>query len=107
MQPGGSFLRALNAAGAGAGTTRYFALASDYEPPSRAFREWALDHLADALFAKAGNDLVVPTEGVFSANGSPRFPIADRHVFADADGVAHTGYFAAEATARKLLEWLA
>jgi hypothetical protein len=106
MQPGGPFLRALNAAGAGTGTTRYFALASDYEPPGRAFRDWVLDHLADALFAKAGNDLVVPTEGVYSANGSPRFPIADRHVFSDGDGVAHTGYFAAEPTARKLLEWL-
>lgn len=107
MQPGGTFLRALNATGAGAGTARYFALSSDYEPPGRAFREWALDHLADALFAKAGNDLVVPTEGVYSANGSPRFPIADRHVFAHADGVAHTSYFASEETARKLLEWLA
>lgn len=105
MRPGGSFLRSLNALSSG--TARHFALASDYEPTSPAFREWAVDHLADAVFAKAGNDLVVPTEGVYAANGAAHFPIAERHVFAPTDGVAHTGYFASAQTAGKLLGWLA
>jgi pimeloyl-ACP methyl ester carboxylesterase len=103
MTPRGTFLDHLNATAPGA---RYFALASDYEPITPALREWVRNRLTDSLFAHAANDLVVPTDGVYSANGAAGFPIADRHVFGPTDGVAHSGYFTSAIGASKLLEWL-
>lgn len=59
-------------------------------------------HLADALIDRVftldgkdlANDLVVPTDGVFAANGHPSFPIADPLLYDAADGVWHTAFFA-------------
>lgn len=106
MTPGGTFLNHLNATVPAAGGAHYFALASDYEPPTPALREWARNRLTDSLFAHAANDLVVPTDGVYSANGAAGFPIADRHVFGSTDGIAHSGYFTSAIAAGRLLQWL-
>jgi hypothetical protein len=105
MRPDSPFLRALNNPGA-AGSASYHALASDYEPATRASRDWLQDRAAGHLFGEASNDLVVPTAGVYDDNGSPCFPIHDRHVFRPTDRVAHNGYFTERAGTDKLLGWL-
>src|SRR5690606_11991236 len=75
MSPGGKFLEALNAAPRS--NTRYYALAADYEPASDSgLAIYARDTLHDLLF-RAENDLIVPTSGVWDANGSEHFPIED------------------------------
>jgi hypothetical protein len=43
---------------------------------------------------EVANDLVVPTDGVFAANGHPSFPIADPLRYDAADGIWHTAFFA-------------
>ena len=104
MQPGGAFAKGLNA-GDRAGETRYFALASDYAPGAPGLRAMLQDRLMDKVFG-AGNDLVVPTDGVFAANGSGYFPIEDRAVFSGAEGVAHTTFFESRAARDTIMRWL-
>jgi len=60
----------------------------------------------DKVFKGAPNDLVVPTEGVFAANGSGYFPIEGQVVFDAADGVAHTGFFQYPRTTTQMDTWL-
>ncbi len=103
MLPTGEFLRSLNQGGPG--DARYFALASNYEPRDSGWKDYAVDHLMDKIFKQA-NDLVVPTAGVFAANGSGRFPIQARHVFSQDDAVAHTTFFEQATTRAKMIEWL-
>jgi hypothetical protein len=105
MRPGGDFATWLNAAGTSGGETRYFSLSSNFTPNEPGLRELAADRLMDRIF-KAANDLVVPTESVFSPNGSSSFPIKQRFVFEGSDGVGHTGYFANRDAREKILEWL-
>jgi caspase domain-containing protein len=105
MVPDGDFQKWLNAGPAPVGTT-YCALAADYEPTIPALADFARDWVMDKVFAKLGNDLVVPTDGVFAENGAGLFPIDDRHVFAKEDGVAHTRFFADRTTQDKLVSWL-
>ena len=85
--------------------TRYFALASNFTPSEPGLKQLAMDRLMDRVF-KAGNDLVVPTEGVFADNGSKYFPIEQRFVFQGSDGIAHTGFFANRGARDKIMEWL-
>jgi hypothetical protein len=103
MRPGGDFGKWLNAGPKGG--TRYFALASDFTPGEPGLRQFAMDRLMDRVF-KAGNDLVVPTDGVFAENGSGFFPIEDRLVFRGKDAVAHTGFFGNAGARDKIVEWL-
>ncbi len=103
MRPGGDFLSALNEGGQADGT--YFALASNYEPQG-GLRAFAKDGVMDFVFAKAHNDLVVPTDGVSAANGSGRFPITQLEAFAEADGIHHSGYFANPRAGERILGWL-
>jgi hypothetical protein len=103
MRPGGDFATWLNAGPRS--ETRYFALSSDFTPGEPGLRQLAADRLMDRIF-KAANDLVVPTEGVFSANGSECFPIEERLVFKGPGAVAHTGYFASRVTRDQMMEWL-
>ncbi len=105
MRPGGEFAKWLNA-GARAGETRYFALASDFAPGEAGLKQYAMDRLMDKIFT-AANDLVVPTDGVFAENGSGFFPIEEKFVFQGSDAVAHSGYFANRGAREKILEWLA
>jgi hypothetical protein len=110
MRPDGEFLSALNASG---GTAReYFAVASNYRPDDRGLRALVsgiADNLVDRLFGAAGNDLVVPTDGVFQRNGNTSFPLATDKtlLFKPEDGVMHTHMFEQAAVSEKLLSWLA
>jgi hypothetical protein len=103
MCPGGDFATWLNAGPRS--ETRYFALSSDFTPGEPGLRQLAADRLMDRIF-KAANDLVVPTDGVFSANGSACFPIEERLVFKGPGAVAHTGYFASRPARDRMMEWL-
>ncbi|MCY2991033.1 MAG: caspase family protein [Planctomycetota bacterium] len=87
MRPGGPFQQWLNQGPRG--QAQYYALASNFEPANPGWKDFAKNRLMDCVFQQ-DNDLVVPTAGVFENNGSPMFPIADRHVFPPADAVSHT-----------------
>jgi hypothetical protein len=103
MRPGGDFGKWLNIGPKG--DSRYFALASNFTPREPGLRQLAVDRLMDKIF-KAANDLVVPTDGVFSSNGSGCFPIDHKVVFQGTDGIAHTGYFGSRAAREQIREWL-
>jgi len=105
MVPDGTFQKWLNAGPAPQGTT-YCALAADYEPSAPALKSFLTDGVMDTIFRALGNDLVVPTDGVFAKNGAGLFPIESRHVFAKEEGVVHTKFFANRTTQEKLLTWL-
>lgn len=83
----------------------YGAAAANFEPQPGRDNGWliarfgrAADALMDRVFTLDGealaNDLVVPTDGVFAANGHPSFPIAEPLLYEAADGVWHTAFFA-------------
>ena len=103
MRPDGPFLRAWLNQGRG-GDASYHAVAADYEPADPGLAAWARDGTMDRIFGRAGNDLVVPTLGVYDGNGAGCFPIAEPLVLAE--GVHHNGFFASAAARDKLLEWL-
>jgi hypothetical protein len=67
------------------------------------------DLLLDTVFGEAGNDLVVPTDGVFQTNGSSRFPLDAGRVllFEPREGVSHTTLFQHDKVSQRLLAWLA
>lgn len=101
---------------------RYFALASDFEPTDPGLKGFLFDKVADRIFSTAGNDLVVPTSGVWDrrrseAGGGKRgadgadgalFPIPEpqRHVFDGINAVNHCGYFADALAREKIMGWL-
>jgi len=105
MQPDGEFGTWLNS-GERARDTQYFALASNFSPTQASLMQLATDKLMDKVFKGAHNDLVVPTDGVYAANGSGYFPIADEVVFGAGDGVAHTGFFQYPKTTGLIATWL-
>lgn len=110
MCPGGTYLKSLEG-GQKAGAT-YFAITADFDasaqPATAPLTSLIKDALMDRIFAKAANDLVVPTEGVFAPNGNPSFPIdpVSRLEIASSAGVVHTTYFASPDARRKMKEWL-
>ena len=104
MLPGGSFLHGFDTAPKGGST--YHALTSDYEPTAPGLKDWAVNRLTDKIFQKAANDLVVPTLGVYEANGSSCFPIPNPHVFPPERGISHSGYFADPEAQELILGWL-
>jgi hypothetical protein len=105
MNPEREFLDKLN--GANRTATRYFAAAANYEPPDgSALLRIARNAGTDLVFGSAQNDLVVPTEGVFTVPGAGTFPIAEPLVFDRGHAVDHSGYWAKPDFTRKLLEWL-
>jgi hypothetical protein len=55
---------------------------------------------------KGANDFVVPTEGVFAANGSGFFPVDERLVLEGVEAVAHTAYFADARVRDGIFAWL-
>lgn len=105
MTPGGAYLGGFLNTGP-AVPSRYMAVASNYEPVQPGLKEFAKDHLMDHVFGQKQNDLVVPTRGVFEAEGAGAFPITERLVLGDSEGVAHSGYFAHAEVRKKLGEWL-
>jgi hypothetical protein len=103
MAPGGDFLRWLNAPAQAA--PEYSALAGDFEPVDAGWKLWARNRLLDSIF-EAGNDLVVPTEGVYAANGSSLFPIERRFTFGRGDGISHSAFFPERRAQERILSWL-
>jgi hypothetical protein len=102
MRPGGPFLAWLNQGAKG--EPAYYALASNYEPTSFGLSMFK-DRIMDRIFG-ADNDLVVPTAGVYDANGSACFPIADRLVLGPEDGVTHGGFFSNAKAMDQMRAWL-
>lgn len=102
MDPAGDYLRALNQ-GAGRHDGSVYAVASDFEPTgSASLAVRALNFMADPMFG-SGNDLVVPTDGVYRAGGYT----VDQHVVVPmASGISHGTYFADAGVRRILAEWL-
>jgi pimeloyl-ACP methyl ester carboxylesterase len=109
MNPEGSFIPRLNIQVNP--PPDYFAIAADYEPTDAGLRGlvWgAADIALDTIFKSAGNDLVVPTDGVFSLNGGTGFPVRDDRLLklGTAEGVMHTTLFAHPVVNERLLQWL-
>jgi hypothetical protein len=104
MVPNGGFLTRLNTSPVGA--DKYFALASDYTPTDPGLKAWAANRLLDRVFQRAANDLVVPMLGVYDKNGCGYFPIAEKLVYGQGDGISHTTYFGEPRTQERILGWL-
>ena len=104
MRPNGDFARWLNT-GDRVGDTQYFAVASNVTPADPGLRHFALSQGLNRVL-NGPNDFVVPTDGVFAANGSGFFPITDRLVLEGAHAAAHTKYFDDPRVRRRILEWL-
>jgi hypothetical protein len=106
MNPEGSFLtETLNTPGEAAAT--YFAAAANFEPPNGSkLLRIARDHATDLVFGDVDNDLVVPTEGVFTVPTAGTFPVADPLVFAAADAVDHSGFWTRPELDERLATWL-
>lgn len=106
MDPAGAFLtKVLNVGGACDAT--YFAVASNYQPPTGStLLTIARNAGTDLVFGQDRNDLVVPTEGVFTVPGAGKFPIAEPLVFDGPDAVDHGGYWTQPRFAERLPAWL-
>ncbi|GAB6192612.1 hypothetical protein JCM39068_23610 [Desulfocastanea catecholica] len=89
-------------------TTAYRALAANFEPsPGTPLGRYARDHLTDQVFMLEPNDLVVPTKGVYTANGATGFPIEEIVTFfAPADAVDHSGFWTKPAILEAFDRWL-
>jgi hypothetical protein len=107
-EPKGYIAKVLNKNPAFDETIRYAAATANYEPvsgKSSLINGTFADGLMDRVFGTA-NDLVVPTEGVFAANGYRAFPIQKRLVYGPQDGVWHTDFFGHPRTLRAIFEHL-
>lgn len=91
-------------------SANYASAAADYEPdPERDngfFTGKFADVIIDRVFEKSENDIVVPRDGVFHANGHPSFPITRNLVFAANDHVWHSGFFAEPRALTHIKEFL-
>ncbi|RAG81552.1 hypothetical protein DN069_32375 [Streptacidiphilus pinicola] len=102
MDPASPTLTALNATPVPPACTVH-AVASNYDPrPDAALPIRALNALVDRLF-NTGNDLVVPTDGVFQASS---YTVPDPVVLQARDAVAHSDYFQFAEVRKNLLTWL-
>lgn len=106
MNPSNGYIRD-NLNKGGAIDTVYRSIAANFEPTRPSFKPWAKDKLMGRIF-KEDNDLVVPTRGVYEANGDPMFPIAadNRLHLSGVDDVHHGNFFANAKLVKKLDEWL-
>lgn len=104
MHPNGDFARWINAP-ADTGDTRYFAVSSNVAPKDPGLRHFLRARALTALLG-GGNDLVVPSDGAFSANGASLFPVADPLLLEGEAAVSHTQYFADAGVRRHILRWL-
>ncbi|GAB3267390.1 esterase/lipase family protein [Kineosporia babensis] len=83
------------------------AIASDYDPPAESpLARVSRNGLTDLVFGRDGNDLVVPTQGVYRLDGVPGFPVPEPLLLEPHAGVEHTRYFADPLVGEKLLTWL-
>jgi pimeloyl-ACP methyl ester carboxylesterase len=103
MNPGGAFLRRLNASPRERAT--YAGVAADFTPPQGDARQLALNLVADRLFGRP-NDLVVPRDGTWEVDGSALVPSNRRLSISPEAAVTHNGYFASPEVQKHLVEWL-
>ncbi len=84
----------------------YAAAAANYEPKPGDLLFSIADAVLDRVFTEDGraitNDLIVPTDGVFAANGHPSFPIADPLVYQPGDALWHTELFGQDRTIERI-----
>ena len=108
MRPGGDFLTRLS--GGPDVEAEYFALASDFEPTRPGLKglvQGAQDSFLDFVFRDEGNDLVVPTRGVWSGFAAGNaIAEGNRVEFDRGRGVTHCTYWPERETADQLLAWL-
>jgi Caspase domain len=104
MNPSGEFARWMNAPSP-TGDTQYFAVASNVTPKEPGLRHFLRSRALTALL-KGGNDLVVPSDGAFAANGASLFPVPQPLVLEGDAAVSHTKYFADAGVRRQVLTWL-
>ena len=106
MTPGGSYLgEFLNVASAT--DTTYRAIASDFEPAANAaLARLARDMATDAIFREQANDLVVPTVGVYTKNGSSRFPIDEPLVLGAGESIDHSSFWVHPSVHDAFERWL-
>jgi hypothetical protein len=104
MVPGGPYLRSLNSS-VDKGSAEYYAIASNFEPPEGALREFIRDQVVDRIFG-AENDLIVPTSGVYSSGANGDFSIANPFVFDASASVQHSGFFENAAACDQMKAWL-
>ncbi len=109
MKASGEYLRDfLNRAGKPLPTARYFAVAAEFEPPKgSSLLRVARDGVTDIVFDRTKNDLVVPTEGVYTVSGASGFPIAEPLVFESHLGIDHSSYWDCPDFTSRLAQWLA
>ncbi len=109
MNPQGDYLREfLNRPGKPPPTARYFAVAAEFEPPKgSSLLRIARDGVTDVLFQRTKNDLVVPTEGVYTVSGAAGFPIAEPLVFESHLGIDHSSFWDCPDFTSRLDQWLA
>ncbi|GLY18497.1 hypothetical protein Kisp01_55110 [Kineosporia sp. NBRC 101677] len=110
MDPAGAYLRErLNRPlppDAGAPEVLH-AITSDYDPPANSpLARVSRNGLTDLVFGRDGNDLVVPTHGVYRLDGVPGFPVPDPLLLQSHAGVDHTTYFTDPAVGERLAAWL-
>lgn len=105
MHPDGAFIQGLNAP-AVVDDTRYFAVASNVTPVETGLVHFLRSRALTALL-RGGNDLVVPSDGAFGANGASLFPVASPLLLEGETAVSHTKYFADARVRDQVLTWLA
>jgi hypothetical protein len=76
--------------------------AANYDPLSPTQRSFFHNSLMDEILQQ-DNDLVVPAASVRDRNGAGSFPIKDRHVLENANGIDHGGYFSSQVGQEKIL----
>jgi len=104
MQPGGPWLAELNQSRPL--STTYHAIASNYEPATGSpLARLSRDRVTDLVFGALGNDLIVPEEGAYSANGASGFPVPGFLSFSSTQSVDHSSYWTSSAVHAKFDEW--
>jgi hypothetical protein len=85
----------------------YRAVAANFEPTAGSpLLRIARDGVMDIVFGSAQNDLIVPTQGVFTVSGATHFPIEQPFVFDSSTGVDHSSFWPRDEFATTLRRWL-
>jgi hypothetical protein len=104
MQPGGEFLKRLGQGPQPSAT--FFGLTANFDP-EEGLEALVRNGLMDIVFGEAGNDLVVPTEGVFKGDGSG-FPIdkVNLEEYTIKERINHFNFFENPKATAAIKRWL-
>lgn len=104
MQPNGEFLKRLNQGPQP--TATFFGLTANFDP-EEGLEALVRNGLMDVVFGEAGNDLVVPTDGVVKGGGTG-FPIAGMNVreFEIKERINHFNFFENPKAIAAIKKWL-